>query len=335
MHRRTCITAAFIVFISLATMGCNQEERQWRETCLANEEGKYVQFAEAYPKSTHVPEARQLADECAFNTAKSAASEAVWLSYIERYPSSRHIDEAKQSADDSCYTEAAGRQVALLNYLESYTNGRHRAEALNTLDRLDWETARQTDSISALRGYQDNHPKGAYRQTAEQRILQLVEIEYVSRCKEAEDHEAIYEWEAAATDWQRACDLKPSAQLKASVKSCQYKAEHPLIVESKLHLSGWELKSMPGIKTWNQATVTGTVTNNMAVGVYGFRFTVKITGASGKLVGSKTETVFASSGVKPGQSRSFSFDFTVDYLQMAGDPDPAGEITQDGYHIAM
>jgi peptidoglycan hydrolase-like protein with peptidoglycan-binding domain len=106
------------------------------------------------------------ADRAFWDETGARGDEAGLRAYLERYP-------------DGLFSETATEELAGIEALN-----RDRAAAA---DRAAWDSARQTDTVSAYRAYLREQPQGAFQGEAEARIQQLQqEVELADTARDAQ-----------------------------------------------------------------------------------------------------------------------------------------------------
>jgi len=100
-----------------------------------------------------------------------------------RYPNSKHLGEIEANLDKLYWDKATGpgTGAAFEEYLTKSPRGKHRGEAQ---ENLSWTRAEASNTIQALRDYQQQYPQGPHFESAGKKIEDLKRNEDL---KEAED----------------------------------------------------------------------------------------------------------------------------------------------------
>jgi peptidoglycan hydrolase-like protein with peptidoglycan-binding domain len=92
------------------------------------------------------------ADRAFWEETGSRGDEAGYRAYLERYP-------------DGLFADTAASELALIEEAKR--------DAAEAADRVDWDRARQADSVPAYRAYLRAYPEGSFREEAQARIREL------------------------------------------------------------------------------------------------------------------------------------------------------------------
>lgn len=102
--------------------------------------------------------------------------------YIETYQDAPidHISSIQQRIielrkTDQAWTDAVvrGTKSALLKYLEDNPNSIHKDEAAHKIDSIDWETAKEINTVTSYQAYMNSRPDGDYFDEANEALRTL------------------------------------------------------------------------------------------------------------------------------------------------------------------
>ena len=115
-------------------------------------------------------------EEEAYEYAMQSSDPMVLQSYLDTYKTAdeahrdsimAHLELLKNIDQDWTNALVSGSKQALEDYLQKYPNSPHKQEAWNKIDSIDWNVAKNADTVEAYQAYLDAHADGTHIEEAE------------------------------------------------------------------------------------------------------------------------------------------------------------------------
>ncbi len=141
------------------------EVREWQGVAQENMADGYKSFAERYPNSSHIREARSRAETASFREAEEDNTAEVYRRFLEEYPKSLFSLKAQDRYEELLFAEVEQEKTseAIARYLVAFPRGRHAATLRQRLILL------QEDDVYSAAGRESRGP--AFRYYAFKRYL--------------------------------------------------------------------------------------------------------------------------------------------------------------------
>ena len=120
--------------------------------------------------------ANRAKEQEAYEYAMKSSDPMVLQSYLDTYKTAdeahrdsimAHLELLKNIDQDWTNALVSGSKQALEEYLQKYPNSPHKQEAWNKIDSIDWNVAKNADTVEAYQAYLDAHADGTHIEEAE------------------------------------------------------------------------------------------------------------------------------------------------------------------------
>lgn len=149
------------------------EVREWQGATQENMADGYKSFAERYPNSSHIREARSRAETASFREAEEEGTAEAYRQFLEEYPKSLFALKAQDRYEELLFAAVEQEKTpeAVARYLAAFPRGRHAAtlrQRLTLLQEDDVYNAALQESRGpvfryyAFKRYLRTYPRGKY-----------------------------------------------------------------------------------------------------------------------------------------------------------------------------
>jgi outer membrane protein assembly factor BamD (BamD/ComL family) len=154
-------------------VGAEFESREWQALSQENTADGYRSFAERYPNSSRIKEARARAEAATFREAEQANTSTAYREFLVEFPTSIFAMKARDRYEEQLYLEVMQLQTAeaFASYLDAFPRGRYAhviRQRMSSASEEDVyaaaarETPRSIRRYYAFKRYLRSYPRGKY-----------------------------------------------------------------------------------------------------------------------------------------------------------------------------
>src|SRR4051812_38146195 len=103
---RVMLSAALLLGLTVGGLWLARPELAWAWTAYQDSSEAYQRYAERWPASRHLPEARARQDARDWQRASDSRSVSELHAYLEAHPTGAFVGQARQAEDDLRFQEA-------------------------------------------------------------------------------------------------------------------------------------------------------------------------------------------------------------------------------------